>query len=433
MKRPVIGTIRPPGSKSITNRALVLGALASHTRPVDLAGVLFSEDTELMIEALRQLGFEVQAEPSTGRVYLQRTPGTRLIPASRAELFCGNSGTTLRFLTALVSLGQGSYRLDGVPRMRERPIEDLLAALRQLGVEAVSETGTGCPPVRITTSGWPRKAQALIRGEVSSQFLSALLLAAPWSGSEVTLQLPGALVSQPYVDMTLAMLERFGARVVVREDSGAFAGSRTFWIPAQQPCGCKQYVIEPDATAATYWWAVAAITGGSVSVSGLGQESLQGDVRFVEVLQRMGCRVDWTAQGITVSGGPVRGVDVDMNAISDTVMTLAAVACFAEGPTRIFNVAHIRHKETDRLAALACELRRLGITVRESPDGLEIHPGPMHGALVETYNDHRLAMSLALIGLRVPNVIIQNPACVAKTYPEFFADLERLCVSARSG
>lgn len=435
VRRPVIGKVRPPGSKSITNRALVLGALSSHVRPVELEGVLFSEDTELMMKALRQLGFEVRAEPEDARVLVGVTGGSPIIPVAEAELYCGNSGTTMRFLTAMVSIGQGRYRLDGVPRMRQRPIQDLLNALQQLGVEAVSELGTGCPPVRIVSNGWRNGAQVDIRGEISSQFISGLLLAAPWSGAQVTVRLAGPLVSEPYVAMTLTMLRQFGATVQERDvedgEKGKSLPQRSFFIPVQQPCGRSEYAIEPDATAATYWWAAAAITGGSVTVTGLGPESLQGDVQFVDVLERMGCRVERQAQAIAVHGGPLRGVDADMNAISDTVMTLAAVACFAEGPTRIYNVAHIRQKETDRLAALACELRRLGIEVIEWEDGLEIRPRPMLGTLVETYDDHRLAMSLALIGLRVPGVVIANPGCVAKTYPEFFEELDRLCASAR--
>lgn len=436
VRRPLVGELRPPGSKSISNRALVLAALSSHTRPVELQGVLFSEDTELMMEALRQLGFEIAVYRQQERVVVRGPERSPIIPVSHAELFCGNSGTTMRFLTAMVSLGRGTYRLDGVPRMRERPIGDLLEALRQLGVEAVSELGSGCPPVRIVTQGWRHNAEVLIRGEISSQFLSGLLLAAPWSCSSVSFHLIGPLVSQPYVEMTLAMLRQFGAHIEIEEGGGSDLDSapwqRRYFVPVQQPCGCSRYVVEPDATAATYWWAAAAITGGSITVSGLSRESLQGDVRFVEILEGMGCRVEWHANGITVHGAQLRGVDVDMNAISDTVMTLAAVACFAEGTTRIRNVAHIRHKETDRLAALAKELQRLGARVREWQDGLEISPGPMRGTVVETYNDHRLAMSLALIGLRVPGVAISNPGCVAKTYPDFFEVLERLCAVSRS-
>ncbi|MCS7166625.1 MAG: 3-phosphoshikimate 1-carboxyvinyltransferase [Gemmatales bacterium] len=429
VSHPVHATVQPPGSKSITNRALVLAALSSHVQPVVLEGALLCEDTELMMSALRNLGFEVRQQGT--KVEVTVGPRAPIIPTAQAELFCGNSGTTMRFLTAMVSLGQGEYRLDGVERMRQRPIQDLLSALKQLGVDAVSEAGTGCPPVRIRTQGWRPAEAVAVGGEMSSQFLSGLLLAAPWSGVAVRFYVQGRLVSEPYVVMTLRILEAFGARV---EACGPWGDAPAvssklgqFSVPVQQPCGAKRYVIEPDATAATYWWALAAITRGCITVCGLNRNSLQGDIRFVEVLERMGCRVDWRSDGITVQGGPLQGVEADMNAISDTVMTLAAVACFAEGPTHIYNVAHIRYKETDRLAALARELTRLGVEVQEEPDGLIIYPRPMQGAVLETYNDHRLAMSLALIGLRVPGVVIHNPACVAKTYPDFFIELERLC------
>ena len=225
-------------------------------------------------------------------------------------------------------------------------------------------------------------------------------------------------MSVPYVTMTLAMIRQWGQMVAVE-------GQR-FRIPGQQRGGLDRYAIEPDASAASYFWAAAAITQGGVCVEGLTMHSLQGDVRFVEVLEKMGCQVVHGESALTVKGGPLHGIDVDMNDISDTVMTLGAVACFAEGPTTIRNVAHIRHKETDRLAALATELRRIGVAVEEFADGLTIIPRPLHGADIETYNDHRMAMSLALVGLMVPGIVIKNPGCVAKTYPHFFTDLERL-------
>lgn len=434
IRRPLVGTIQPPGSKSITNRALILGALSSHARPVKLSGVLFSEDTDLMISALQKLGFQVEVRSDYEEVEIRAPSSAPVIPVPQADLFCGNSGTTMRFLTAAVSIGRGVYRLDGVPRMRERPIEDLLSALRQLGVEAVSELGTGCPPVRIRTQGWRRSASVRIRGDVSSQFISGLLLAAPWSQAHISLHIVEQPVSKPYILMTLRMLEQFGAHVAFEEINSLSSHpghSQAMIIPEQNPRGIPTYTIEPDATAATYWWAAGAITGGTVTVTGIGTDSLQGDVAFVDILQQMGCRVERGSNQITVHGGELHGVEVDMNAISDTVMTLAAVACFADGPTRIRNVAHIRYKETDRISALACELRRLGVQVREFDDGLEIQPRPMQGTVLETYNDHRMAMSLALIGLRIPGVVLREPICVAKTYPHFFQDLKRLCETCR--
>jgi len=411
-----------PGSKSITNRALVLAALADPGEGCRLSGALHSEDTEVMLESLRRLGFRVSTDWSASEVFLI-TPREDFrpsrLPVREAELFVANSGTSMRFLTAMVSLGYGRFRLDGIARMRERPIEDLLIALRQLGVNARSELGNGCPPVVVESEGLPG-GQVRIRGDVSSQFLSALLMVAPYAREDVTIYVDGTLVSEPYVAMTQRMMSWWGLRVEHHFHD-------VYRIPGnQRPYEVERYEIEPDASAASYFFAAAAITSGRVTVLDLPENSLQGDIRFVDVLADMGCRVERCSAGITVHGRPLRGIDVDMNDISDTVMTLAAVACFAEGQTTIRNVAHIRHKETDRLAALATELRRVGARVDEFADGLTITPAPLHGAEIETYNDHRMAMSMALIGLRVPGIVIKNPGCVAKTYPHFFADLERL-------
>lgn len=413
-RHPARGSLRVPGSKSITNRGLILAALSD--TPCRMDHPLHSEDTAVMIDALRRLG--VAVEDHDTRLHVSRPAHPTLLPASQADLFVANSGTSMRFLTALVSLARGRYRLDGVPRMRERPIEDLLSALCQLGVSARSEHGNGCPPVVVEADGLPGGAVG-IKGDVSSQFLSGLLMAAPLARTPVTLTVEGPLVSRPYIDMTLSMIRTFGARL----DEPA---PGVFHIPAPQRYHAPPtYAIEPDASAASYFLAAAAVTGGEVRLEGLTRESLQGDIRLADILEQMGCRVEW-GSALTLRGGPLHGLDVDMNDISDTVMTLGAVACFATGPTTIRNVAHIRHKETDRLTALATELRRLGASVEETADCLTIQPGPLHGATVETYQDHRMAMSLAVVGLRVPGVVIRNPGCVAKTYPHFFADLEKL-------
>ncbi len=420
LERPPRAAVTVPGSKSITNRALVLAALTSRERPFHLTGALHSEDTEVMVTCLQRLGFRISPDWAAGTLTVEPVSANRVIPAASADLFCANSGTTIRFLTAVVSLGEGVYRLDGVPRMRERPIEDLLAALRQLGVHAAGEVGTGCPPVVIKAAGW-QASSVMVRGAISSQFLSGLMLAAPFAAADETgVVFDDTLVSRPYLDMTEGLLRAWGFQLCFRERS------RSFLVPGRQRAQVNAYDIEPDASAASYFFAAAAITGGQVTVLGIPENSLQGDVRFADVLADMGCRVEKCSSGVTVHGRPLRGIDVDMNDISDTVMTLAAVACFADGPTTIRNVAHIRHKETDRLAALATELRRLGAEVDEFADGLTITPRQLHGAEVETYNDHRMAMSLALIGLPMPSVVIKNPACVAKTYPRFFEDLEKL-------
>jgi len=419
LTRPLLATVAVPGSKSITNRALVLAALTARgTSGCTLSNVLHSEDTEVMVDCLTRLGFNVACRWRDAVIDI-RNAGQRLIPATSADLFTANSGTTMRFLTALVALGDGRFRLDGVPRMRERPIRDLLDALRQFGIDARSEADNGCPPVVVQASGLPG-GSVRIRGDVSSQFLSGLMMAAPFAQADVLIDVEGILVSLPYIRMTVAMMRQFGLRV------DAAADGTHFHIPGGQRGGRDCFAIEPDASAASYFFAAAAIGGGTITVPGLDQTSLQGDVRFVELLARMGCLVEQKSGATVVTGGTLHGIDVDMNDISDTVMTLGAVACFADGPTAIRNVAHIRHKETDRLAALAAELRRIGAGVEERADGLVITPRPLHGAEIETYNDHRMAMSLALVGLRVPGIQIKNPGCVGKTYPHFFADLETL-------
>jgi 3-phosphoshikimate 1-carboxyvinyltransferase len=445
LAKPPCATIAVPGSKSITNRALVLGALLAKGFAYAIRGALRSEDTEIMIDCLRALGFRVLVDWQEEMVCVSSGLDEPLIPAVQADLFVGNSGTCMRFLTAMVSLGVGRYRLDGVPRMRQRPIEDLLAALRQLGVHARSELNNGCPPVIVEAHGL-EGGRTRIKGDISSQFLSGLLLAAPHAKTEVVIEIDGPLVSRPYVDMTIQMLHRLGyfilddyasgqlkvasarARdmdtdlVTKKIDSAAFHDG----FDPRRHTLLQDYLVEPDATAASYFAGAAAISSGAVTILGLAGNSIQGDMRFFDLLEEMGCRIERTEAGITVHGGPLTGIEVDMNDISDTVMTLAAVACFAEGPTTIRNVAHIRHKETDRLSALAKELRRLGAEVEEFADGLTITPRPLHGGVVETYNDHRLAMSMALVGLRVPGIVINNPGCVAKTYPRFFEDLEKL-------
>jgi 3-phosphoshikimate 1-carboxyvinyltransferase len=410
---PIRATVRPPGSKSITNRALVCAALANGRS--QLIGALDSEDTRVMVEALRQLGIAIDAQFADTTIEIAGCGGK--LPAPGGELYVANSGTTVRFLAALVSLAGGVFRLDGTPRMRQRPIGDLIDSLRQLGVDAQAESPGRCPPVVIRAAGL-NGGRAAIRGDVSSQFLSGLLMATPYAREPVQLAVEGELVSKPYVIMTLAVMEAFGVPVEQLD-------LREFHVPRQTYRG-RVYTIEPDASAASYFFAAAAITGGEVTVEGLSPGSLQGDVAFVGVLERMGCRVKHRSDRITVSGQKLKGVAVDMNAISDTVQTLAAVALFAEGPTTITGVGHIRHKETDRIGALATELRKLGALVDELPDGLRVAPAPLRSAVIDTYQDHRMAMSLALVGLRQPGVLINDPGCTAKTYPGFWRDLESL-------
>lgn len=416
---PVRGVVRPPGSKSFSNRALPIAAVAEGESL--LTGLLDSEDTRVMIDSLTRLGIVLNHDPANRTIRIQGCGGK--FPASEASLFLANSGTSIRFLTAILAAGQGVYRLDGVQRMRERPIGDLIAALQALDVDIQSEANNDCPPVLIRANG-VRGGGVNVRGDVSSQFLSALLMAAPLARNNFTIAVDGVLVSQPYVDMTLATMEAFGV-TCQRQDY------REFFFPAGQKYVGTEYAIEPDASGASYFFGVAAITGGEVSVDGLGERSLQGDLGFVRVLESMGCTVEMTADRTTVQGGRLHGVDVDLCDLSDTVPTLAAVACFADSPTRIRNVAHVRRKETDRIAALVTELRKTGLEIEEHEDGLTIHPGPMQPAAFDTYDDHRMAMSLSLVGLKVPGVLIRDPACTSKTYPEFFADLDRVTASAR--
>lgn len=382
-----------------------------------MRGALDSEDTRVMIAGLNRLGITSEVSDS-GRTIQISGRGGRL-PAAQADIFVGNSGTTIRFLTALATLGHGTFRLDGVERMRQRPLADLANALNHLGADVTCETDSTCPPVTVRASGL-RGGQASVRGDISSQFLSGLLMAAPCAREPVTLKVAGTLVSIPYVSMTLEVMKSFGVSVDCTSDY------RRLSIPncgSYQPC---DYQVEPDASAASYFWAAAAITQGEVKVLGLSKRSLQGDVQFVECLSRMGCDVLYEPDAITVVGRPLRAIDVDMNGISDTVQSLAVVALFAEGTTRIRNVAHIRHKETDRIQAVATELRKLGAHVTEHEDGLEITPASLTPATIDTYNDHRMAMSFAVAGLAKAGIGIRHPECTVKTYPNYFDDLLHL-------
>jgi 3-phosphoshikimate 1-carboxyvinyltransferase len=419
VEKPVTGTVRLPGSKSITNRALALAALADGT--TTLTGALFADDTQRMVDCLRALGFVTETSEAAETMTVQGRGG--VIPATTAELFVGNSGTTARFITPVVALGQGTFTIDGVPRMRERPMGDLLRALRELKVEAESLGANGCPPLRVKAKGL-NGGTCTVRADTSSQFLSGLLLAAPCAdGSETQVHLEGPILSAPYIEMTVALVRRFGG---VIETS---AQGRTFTVPGRQRYNAPGlFAVEPDASAASYFFAAAALTGGKVRIPGLGRDALQGDVAFVDVLEAMGCRVTRGEDFIEVAGAQgLKGVTVDMNAISDTVMTLAALAPFADGPTVIDNVAHIRHKETDRLQAVATELTRLGVRVDERADGITIYPATkITPATIHTYDDHRMAMAFALVGLRARGVVIADPGCVAKTFPDYFTRLEDL-------
>lgn len=414
---PVAGSIQPPGSKSITNRALICAALADGTS--NLTGVLDSDDTQVMLDSLNRLGFGVTHDPVAGTVQISGADGS--VPNRSAELFVGNSGTSVRFLTATLGMAGGEYVLDGVQRMRERPIGPLVEALQNWGSDVQAVSANQCPPVKIgAATGQGNAIQ--VKGNISSQYLSGLLMAAPQLDHDVRIEIVGKLVSVPYINMTLAVMRSFGVDVATEGDDDQ---PTAFSIAGGEKYSATDYRIEPDASAASYFFAIPAIVGGSATVKGLDQNSLQGDVGFVRCLEKMGCDVKIGDNQITVSGTAIRGIDIDMKDISDTVQTLAAVAVFVDGPSRVRNVAHNRVKETDRIGNLAIELRKLGIRVDEHQDGLTIHPGPLSAATFATYDDHRMAMSLALIGLRQEGVQIEDPGCVSKTYPGFFRDLER--------
>lgn len=406
-------SIRPPGSKSITNRALLCAAMANGKSILN--GCLRSDDTRVMLAALSQLGVTVEELSGGESIYIEGQGDGDL--QSDLLIQVENSGTTIRFLTGALSVLGGTFTLDGISRMRERPIIHLVNALKSMGCD-ISCAANGCPPVKINGAR-SQGGDVSIRGDLSSQYLSGLLMASPRAGSPVTISIDGPLVSVPYVQMTMDVMNAFGVAV-------SHERFERFKVAAPLEYEAIDYDVEPDASAASYFLALAAVTGSTITIEGLGRKSIQGDIRFADVLQTMGCEVQWTDSSVTITGHDLVGVDVDMNDISDTVQTLAVTALFASGKTTIRNVAHIRHKETDRLSALANELRKLGATILEMDDALEITPGPLSPASISTYDDHRMAMSFAIAGLRIPRVEIENPGCCEKTYPHFFEDLHRV-------
>ena len=388
LARPPDATITVPGSKSITNRALICAALANGTSVLE--GALWADDTEAMVDCLRALGIEVDVVRD--RITVHGQGGA--IPATEALLDVRLSGTTARFIAPVAALGHGRYEIDAAPPMRRRPMGPTFDALRSVGVQIEELGEPGCLPVVIRSDG-PQGGRVSVSGDVSSQFVSGLLLA----GFDVDVTTP--LVSTPYVEMTRAVM-------------AAFAQARTF-------------AIEPDASAASYFFAAATLWGGRVSVEGLGPSSLQGDLRFVDVLESMGATVEREADRTTVRGsGTLHGVEVDLRDLSDMVPTLAAVAVFADSSTTITGVGFIRGKESDRIGDLVTELRRCGIEAVEHDDGLTINPGQPKRARIRTYDDHRMAMAFALIGLRAPGIEIEDPGCVAKTFPGYFEALGQL-------
>jgi 3-phosphoshikimate 1-carboxyvinyltransferase len=420
-KRPIDAVIELPGSKSYTNRALLIAALADGRSTIRRA--LFSDDTRAMHACLAALGIAIEANEAEG-TYAVEGQGGR-IPASTARLDAANAGTAARFLTAAVTLGNGRYIVDGSARMRERPIEPLLDGLRQLGCVAYAERDNGCPPVVVEADGL-RGGPARIRGDISSQYLSALLMVAPFAARPVDLEIEGELVSAPYIRMTSGIMQEFGVELHCEREG------RRYRVPAPQRYAGREYIVEPDASAASYFFAAAAVTGGRVLVRHLGLRSVQGDLGFVEVLERMGCRVRWADDEIELQGPErLRGIEASFDRMGDVATTLAAIAPFADGPVTIRGIAQTHYEECDRPVAAATELRRMAIAVEQDWDTMVIHPGAPQPATIETYDDHRMAMSFAVTGLCSSGIRIANPACVAKTFPAFFERLAAL--SARPG
>jgi 3-phosphoshikimate 1-carboxyvinyltransferase len=412
---PLHASVRVPGSKSLSNRAVLLAALAEGESELD--GVLDSDDIRVMGQALRALGAQIDVSGERWRVRgVAGKPG-----ALSAPLDVQASGTAARFLTAVLALVPGQSTLDGVARMRQRPIEALCSALRKLGVEVMAEGRGGCPPVRCR-GGKPFGGATEIDASSSSQYVSALLQIGPYAAWPLSVQLKdGVLASRPYVEVTMQVMRAFGA------DAG-FAADGSLWVEPGRGYRGRAYTIEPDASTAAYFFAAAAISGGRVRVEQLAGSSAQSDMAFLSVLERMGCSVSRESDGVVVSApsAGLQAFDMDMNAMPDAVLAAAVTALFANGTSRIRNVAHLRIKESDRLAALQNELQKLGASAQADDSSLTITPGVLHGADIDTYDDHRVAMSFALAGLRVPGVRILDPECVSKSWPGYFSALEAL-------
>jgi 3-phosphoshikimate 1-carboxyvinyltransferase len=400
--------VRIPGSKSITNRALLLAALADGTST--LSGVLFSDDSHWFLDGLQRLGVPVDIDQEQRQVRIHGAGGP---PAAQAALWAELSGTTARFLLAYTCLGDGSYTIDGNTRMRQRPMADLIDTLNALGADCRGTGEQNSLPIIVAGRGL-RGGAAGIAGDTSSQFLSALLMVAPYAQQDVELTLTTPLVAGPFVDITVQMMATFG--VAVERD-----GYTRFRVAVGQHYRPQIYAIEPDASNASYFWAAAALTGGRVRVAGLSRQSIQGDIRLLDVFEQLGCMVISGEDWVEVQGpAQLRGIDIDMSTLPDMVITLAALAPFADSPTHIRNVALIRHHETDRIAATVAELRKLGVVVEERADGMTIVPGWQQPAEIDSYHDHRMAMGFAVAGLKIPGLRIAGAECVAKTFPDFF-------------
>jgi 3-phosphoshikimate 1-carboxyvinyltransferase len=430
------GTVTLPGSKSLSNRCLLLAALSEGNTRVD--NLLASDDIRYMLEALDNLEIPVTRHSTDSVTVTGQAGPIRAPSAAVCELFLGNAGTAMRPLAAALCMGTGTFVLDGVPRMRERPIADLIDGLQQLGADVECVMETGCPPVTIRarplTGGDGSSSsshQACISGKMSSQFLSSLLMAAPLIDDDVTISIKDELISAPYVALTIDLMKKFGVHVNV---IGDMSGTPSFFIGKDQHyVSPGSILVEGDASSASYFLAGATISGGTVTVRGCGSDSVQGDVAFANVMEQMGATVTWAPDSITITRDPatrLRGVDVDCDKIPDAAMTLAVAALFAEGPTTIRNVYSWRLKETERMKAIVAECTKLGATVEEFRDYCIIHPPKDNiindNVLIETYDDHRMAMTFSLAACGGVNVIINDPGCTAKTFPTYFEMLESI-------
>ena len=407
------GEVRVPGSKSYTHRILIAAALSDGI--CKLTGTLDSEDTRLTRKGLVQMG--VVMEEKADGIIVQGTNGS--LVHGNEPIFLGNSGTSMRLLTGVAALGRGKCRLTGTERMHQRPIVDLLDALQLLGVEARSENNDGCPPVVIKGHRIVND-HTRVKCNISSQYLSSLLLIAPKTANGLTIDVVSDLVSKPYVDMTLDIMSKMGI-------NASHENHQRFKVPGNQTYRSGAYQVEPDCSQAGYFWAMGAVTQNRIKVIGLTKDTRQGDVRFVEVLKQMGCDVEYEPDGIAVTGRPLTGITVDMADMPDIVPTLAVVAAFAEGTTVIENVAHLKVKESDRLSATATELNKIGIETHVRDAGLVIKGGTPHGGQIKTYDDHRMAMCFSIAGLMVPGIYIEDEQCVGKSFPTYWKVLEALC------
>jgi 3-phosphoshikimate 1-carboxyvinyltransferase len=411
---PISTEISVPGSKSYTQRALVTSALAEG-RSI-LRDALISEDTTYLMGALRLLGANITQEADS--LVVEGTGGRLVSPAE--PLYLGNNGTGFRFLTSTVALGRGKFRIDGNSRMRQRPIQPLVDALRTMGVEASCVEADGCPPVEVKAKGLPGGKTRLTTA-LSSQYVSSLLLASPYAEKNTEIEISGSIPSWPYIELTLDVMARFGVDVLVSE-------KRRFQIEGPQVYRARDYVIEGDASSATYFMAAAAIVGGTLTITNVQSNSLQGDLRFLQILESMGCQVSVAGRGVEITGPLTNHEDLsfDLNEVPDMVPALAVVSAFRRGKTLLGNILHLRVKESDRIEALSNELRRIGANVEEKKEGMTVQGMADRGAEIECYSDHRIAMSFAVAGLAIEGMVIKDPDCVQKSFPDFWGKLKSL-------